>query len=312
MPILVIGSIATDNILLYEWNLKDSIEKETINWKINTSIKLKSFRTEFWWTGLNLCYNIALLWGSPILSWAIWKEFEFSDFIKENVNLKNIYISELIKTSHSYITKDSYWNNFSVFYPWAIEKSDSLRISDISETFTYAIISPTKKETMFQLLGELQYSGVKIFFDPGQELSNFDKEDLNIIMQKSDFLIVNENEFSLFKKISGLSAEDIISSFEKVVITFSEKGSKILSKTWVIEIPAVKNEDIIDDTWAGEAYRAGLIKWLISWYSWKISAEIWSLLASFSLSSHWWQNHFIEKKQFEMWFADEYKEFIKL
>jgi sugar/nucleoside kinase (ribokinase family) len=131
-------------------------------------------------------------------------------------------------------------------------------------------------------------------------------------MEKANYLILNKHEFSLFKRITWLSAEEITSYFEKVVITFSENGSKILSNTWVIDIESVENEDILDTTWAWEAYRAWLIRWLELWYSWKTSAQIWSLISSFSLSSHWAQNHFIEKKQLEMWYADEFKEFIKL
>ena len=296
MSTLVIGSIAYDNILFYEWNLKESIEKETINWKINTSIRLKSSNKEFWWTGLNISYNLALLWEKTILSWAIWKDFLFDDFIKENVNLEYIYISNLLDSSHSYITKDNYWNTFSTFSPWAIEKSDCLRISEITESFNYAIVAPTKKETMFQLLWELSQSWVKIFFDPGQQLSIMNKNDLKISMEDSDYLIVNEHEFLLFQKISELSEKEIFSNFEKTIVTFSEKGSKIYDSNSVINIIPIENEDISDTTWVWEAYRAGLLKWLQSWYSWKTSWQIWSLLASFSLSSYWAQNHFINKK----------------
>jgi len=165
---------------------------------------------------------------------------------------------------------------------------------------------------MFFYLKQLKALWTKIFFDPGQQISTMNKEELNLIIEKANYLIVNFHEFSLFKKISWLSAEEIINSFEKVIITFWKDWSKILSSTGVIEIPAIENETYIDDIGAGEAYRAWLIKWIIEWYSWKISWQIWTLLASFSLWYQWAQNHFINKKQFEMWFADEYKEYIKL
>jgi hypothetical protein len=39
---------------------------------------------------------------------------------------------------------------------------------------------------------------------------------------------------------------------------------------------------------------------------------MWSLLASFCVWCHWAQIHFINKKQFEMWFAGEHEVQIRL
>ena len=312
MSIIVIWSIAIDNIFQYENNLKNAIEKETIDWKINMSIRINSYYNWHWWTGLNSSYNFALLWEDTVLVWAVWKDFIFDDFIKENVTLNYIYKSQLLPSSHSQITKDSCWNQFSVFYPWAMEKADYLQLSTVSENLNYALITSTKKEAMFFYLEQLKEIWTKIFFDPGQQISTMNKEELDLIIRKANFLIINSHEFTLFKKISKLTAEEITNSFEKVIVTFWKNGSKILSKNWIIEIPAIQNENFIDDIWTGEAYRSWLIKAINEWLSWKTAWQVGTLLASFSLWYQGAQNHFINKKQFEMMYASEYKEYIKL
>jgi sugar/nucleoside kinase (ribokinase family) len=45
-------------------------------------------------------------------------------------------------------------------------------------------------------------------------------DDIEKIIAHARYLVVNEHEFSLFQKISGLSQEAVIASFEKVVVTF--------------------------------------------------------------------------------------------
>jgi hypothetical protein len=56
----------------------------------------------------------------------------------------------------------------------------------------------------------------------------------------------------------------------------------------------------------------GLISGLNAWNDWEKSARMWSLLASFSLWSHWAQNHFIDQKHFQAWYTDEFGEEIQL
>jgi len=50
-------------------------------------------------TGMNISYNLALLGENPILLTSIGKDYIFSDFIKENVNLDFIHISAKKMTS---------------------------------------------------------------------------------------------------------------------------------------------------------------------------------------------------------------------
>ncbi len=312
MLALIIGSIAYDTILHYDGNLKKSIDKETIDWKINMSVRVPECNKQSGWTGLNISYNLALLEEKSVLLWAIWHDFEFTNFVQEHVNLNYIFRSELLASSSSFISLDDFWNQLSVFYPWAMLKADYMRIDNIHENISHAIISPTKKEAMFQYLEWLHEEWIKIFFDPGQQLSIMDKNDLKIVWEKADYLILNEHEFSLFQKILGLSEKEIYWSFEKVIVTYWEKGSKIIDTKEIIDIPVVEVQSALDSTWVWEAYRAGLLKGILSGKWWETSWKIWALLASFCMESNGGQNHFIDSKQFKMLFLEEFWEELEL
>lgn len=308
--ILVSWSTAYDYIMDYKDKFQNHIKPENIP-KLSVSFLIDEMKKERGWTGLNIAYNIWLLWNKAILLSWIWKDFEFSDYLKENINLDYIYRSELLSSSW-YITNDIEWNQITAFYPWAMNESNKVFIKWIDEKISYAIISPNKKETMFIHMRELKNLWVKTFFDPGQAIFGMEKEDLIEAMKYSNYLIVNDYEFDLFKDKSWLSKLEIINSYEKVIITMWDKWSVIMDHMSEEYIPAVENYEVLDPTWAWDAYRAWLLRWLDLWYDWITSANIWTLIASYSVWSYWAQNHFIEKKHFQKRFEDEFGTEIEL
>lgn len=309
--IAVSWSTAYDYIMDFKWNLEQEVRAD-ITHKLNVAFEIDEMKRESWGTGLNICYNMALLWEKPILLSAIWKDFIFSDFIKTNVNLDFIHISSKKMTSSGYITSDASQNQITAFYPWAMQEADSLIARNVNIPVRYGIISPNKKEAMISHLKDMKKAGVQVFFDPGQQLQFFTQEELLDISEKADFLVVNDNEYSLFKKIIQLVDSDIQKLFEKIIITYGENGSKIIDTEDIIHVPAVRNHEVIDTTGVWDAFRAGLIKGLNSNKSWETSGKIGALLASFCLGSHGWQNHFIDQKHFKSWFYEEFGEEVEL
>jgi sugar/nucleoside kinase (ribokinase family) len=177
---------------------------------------------------------------------------------------------------------------------------------------SYAIVAPNKKETMFLHMKELKSLWVKTFFDPGQAIFSMNKQDLLESMHFSNYLILNDYEFNIFMDVSWLEKEEIIKFYDKVIITMWEKWSVILDNNNEIFISSIKNFNVVDPTWAWDAYRAWLLTWLNKWYTWEASANIWSLLASNSLWCFWAQNHFIELKKFQKLYKEEFWDDINL
>lgn len=309
--ILVSWSTAYDHIMDYDWKFEEQIKTENFP-KLSVSFLINNLNKEIWWTWLNIAYNIWLLWTKSILLSWIWKDFEFTEFHKKNINLDYIYKSKNLFSSSWYITNDTQWNQITAFYPWAMLESDKIKIKLINEEISYAIISPNKKETMFLHMKELKSLWIKTFFDPWQAIFSMNKVDLLESMHYCNYLILNDYEFNLFKDITWLEKAEIITSFEKVIITMWEKWSVIFDNNNEVFISSIKNFKVVDPTWAWDAYRAWLLVGLIYWYNWKTSANIGTLLASYSLSTFWAQNHFIDLKKFQEWYKDEFWEDINL
>ena len=309
--IAVSGSTAYDFIMDFKGNLAQEVHA-WLTHALDVSFSISEMKKDIWGTGLNIAYNLALLWERSVLLTAVWVDFEFSDFMKENIELDFIHTSAKKMTASAYITSDASQNQITAFYPWATDEADSLIARNVTLPINYGIISPNKKEAMISHLNDMYAAGVKVFFDPGQQLSTFSNEELLDISQKAHYLIVNDNEYSEFKAKSWLSDRQIIESYDKLVITYWEHWAKIFDSDNIINIPAVRNHHLVDTTWAWDAFRAWLLKGLNANSSWETSGRIWALLASFSLGSHWAQNHFIDLKNFTSWYQEEFAEELNL
>jgi len=296
--ILVSGSTAYDNIMHSDTDLTEHLVEKNM-WNINISYIVSDLKKENWGTWSNISYNLALLWTESILLSSVWEDYVFSDFMKENVNLDYINISRDNLTARSYITTDNHDSQITAFYPWAMQ--DSCDIKFLKDDFVkYGIVSPNHISTMKKHLKLFKSSWVKTFFDPGQQITQMTKEDLEYCFELSNYIILNEYEYEVIKKIAEKTDWEMIDMFDHMILTYWVKGSKIFDRNYnIIEIHWVENPDFVDATWAWDAYRAWLLKWLTDWYNWETSARIWAVLASLSTWSFWAQNHFIDWKQFK-------------
>ena len=305
--IIVSGSTAFDNIMHSNTNIKDHlVEKEM--WNINISYIVSDLKKENWWTWSNIAYNLALLGTESILMTSVWSDYIFSDFIKENVNLDYVNISKTKLTARSYITADKYENQITAFYPWAME--DSCEIWYLrDEDAKYGIVSANHIPTMKNHLKVFKEKGIKTLFDPGQQITQMTKEDLEYCFSLSDYIILNEYEYEVIKVRAEKTDAEMIEWFERMILTYWVKWSKIFDNNYsILEIHWVENPDFVDATWAWDAYRAWLLKWLNDWYSWETSARIWAVLASLSTWEFWAQNHFIDWKQFSNLYRETFWE----
>ena len=308
--IIVSGSTAFDNIMQSNTNIKDHlVNKELSN--INISYLVSELKKEKGWTGSNIAFNLSLLWAESTLLTSIWKDFEFSDLIKDNVDLQYVHISDKKLTANSYITVDSNDNQITAFYPWAMGESCEMKeLSNIDSE--YAIVSANHVNIMIKHLKLFNNLWIKTFFDPGQQITQISKDDLLECFKYSNFIILNEYEYEVIKKRSELTDWEMIDTFDNMILTYWVKWSKIFDRNYnIIEIHWVENPDFVDSTWAWDAYRAWLLKWLNDWYSWESSARIWSILSSISTWKLWAQNHFIDWKQFSNLYSQTFWESLE-
>ncbi|MDD2487151.1 MAG: carbohydrate kinase family protein [Candidatus Gracilibacteria bacterium] len=305
MTILVTGSIAFDYIMDFQDRFKNHILPEKIH-ILNVSFFISDLKKEKGGTAANIAYSLALLGERPLLAGCVGKDFSIEDDIGDNIDKRYVMKKEDVFTANAHIMTDLDDNQITTFYPGAMMNAGDISISDIDEEINYAIISPNESNAMIKYVKECNDRGIKTFFDPGQQITTHSKETLIGVMETANYLILNDYELNLYSKITELSEDEIIRSFEKVIVTLGEKGSIIYVGDEKTEIDSVKVENIVDPTGCGDSFRSGLLRGLNIGLDWETSAKIGSLTASYCIQKYGTQNHSFTKDEFEKKFKESF------
>lgn len=305
--IAVTGSIAYDYIMDYNDLFQNHILPEKIH-ILNVAFNIDNLKKNYGWTGGNISYNIALLWCKPLLIWAVWSDYQFSDFHKENINLKYVYRHDELLSACAHIITDNNNNQITAFYMWAMICSDKITLKDVDENIAYHIVSPCMPDTMIANLKQWKSKWIKSFFDPGQAMSVLSKEHLLEAIDYADYLMVNEYEFDMIQEKTQLSKEQLTKSFDKIIITLWKLWTHILSWNDKLHIDAIPTQNVIDPTWAWDSFRWWFLVWLVNWFNLEKSAKIWTLVAHYCIQQYWTQIHKFTMDEFRSKFKQIYWE----
>lgn len=275
----------------FEGDFKTEFSTGNLDKAINMSILSSSFERNHGGTGANIAYNLALLWESPVLLSAVWDDYTFSDVITEKVNLKYIHKQAFCHSAQSMIVSDNDDNRITVFHPWAMKYAGDSKVSYVQEPIALAIVSANDISTMLQHAREIKQKDLKLIIDPAQQISQMSQQQLRECVHLGDILIVNHNEYTDLQARSGLSEEDLKHAFETIIVTYGAQGSQVFSWEEMIHIPAIQVDEIDDTTGAWDAYRAGLLYWIIEWIDLKTSCQLGTVLASYSIIAPGSQQH---------------------
>ena len=302
----IIVSWATEfnTILTTALNLKDSLS--LTDWKLNSTLKVDKSTKEIWGSGLNIAYNLAILWAKPILISSVWNDFNFSDFLKENIDLSLVEVNSNAMTGISIITKDEVWNKIVSTYSWELDDLINANYN-LDNDIEYWIVSAS--DFMLKNLKDFSDKWIKTIFDPANFTDKLSKDDLNFCFKNSDYLIVNSKNYDTIKFKAEINDEDMLKTFKNIIITYGLNWSKVFdSKYNMFEIPWVESPIFIDEIWAGDAYRAWILKWLNEGLTWEKSTKLWAVLASISTWKAWAQNHNINWEELKWLYTDTYWE----
>jgi adenosine kinase len=92
-------------------------------------------------------------------------------------------------------------------------------------------------------------------------------------------------------KITGMEKVELLGLTKIIITTLGEKGSLITNTEFDIAIPAAKVPDVVDPTGAGDAYRAGLLKGIVSGRDIETSAKMGTVAAAFAIERYGTQEH---------------------
>jgi len=260
MSILICGSMAYDNIMVFPERFKDHILPEKTH-MLNVAFLVPEMRRNLGGCAGNIAYGLKKLGGNPLPMAAVGADFDrYSDRLDElGISQQFVLRDDSHFTAQAYITTDLDDNQITAFHPGAMNENHRNTVPT-DGSIRYGIIAPDAKQAMLDHSDQFKQAGIPHIFDPGQGLPMFSGDELKTLMADADWLTVNSYEWEMITRKTGWSRANVLSALKSgLIITHGGEGSEMITHDGEQRIPAVKPERIADPTGCGDAYRSGLL-----------------------------------------------------
>jgi len=299
MNIFISGSLAYDRIMDFPGKFEDHILPEKIH-ILNVSFEVNGLTERFGGTAGNIAYSLALLGERPTILASAGKDFDqYEAWLRDHdLPLDGIRIIDEEFTAGAYITTDRVDNQITGFNPGAMKYPSLYTLDKADPKKTLGIISPGNIEDMLVYSRQYKKFNIPYIFDPGQQIPVLPHAHLAEIITGSEILISNDYELEMIVKATDLEKNQILEHARALITTLGEEGSIVYTRKDEEEIPAVKAERVSDPTGAGDAFRSGLLKGLVTGKDLAVSAALGATCASFAIEIQGTQAHRFSTEQF--------------
>ncbi len=308
MPALICGSIAYDNIMVFEDSFKNHILPDQIH-ILNVAFLVPDMRREFGGCAINIAYNLKLLGEDPLPMATAGSDFEpyRERLAAQGIRQDHIRVIDKLFTAQAFITTDLDDNQITAFHPGAMNQSHLNDVGD-AEDVTVGIVSPDGREGMLAHAAQFAAAGIPFIFDPGQGLPMFGGEELQQFVDQAAWVTVNDYEWQLLKERTGWDVDEVKQRVRALIVTRGAEGSVIHTPDADLEIPAVTPAAVSDPTGCGDAYRAGLLYGIMAGFDWLTVGRVASLMGSIKIECHGTQNHEFTRDEFTSRFQASFGE----
>ena len=315
MTVAVTGSMAFDYIMSFPGQFADHILPEQIT-KLSVSFLVDSMRRERGGTAGNITYNLALLEQPCLLMAAVGQDAPeyVASLSQRGVDTRGVLQLPNEFTASFFVSTDQVNNQIASFYTGAMAKASQISFAEQDyEHIELAIISPNDPWAMVKYVQECHDLRIPYVYDPSQQIPRLDPKDLIKGIEGAKVLIVNDYEYEMVKKQTGLSDAEITHKVETIIITQGEAGSLIRTAqrdaTGAItiqeyDIPPAPPARIADPTGVGDAYRAGIMAGMTRGYGWEVCGRLGAIAATYVIEQHGTQRHSYNRHQI----ANRYRE----
>jgi adenosine kinase len=299
MTALICGSVAYDNIMVFEDSFKNHILPDKIH-ILNVAFLVPQLRREFGGCAANIAYNLRLLGENPLPMATVGQDFApYRSWLEEkSIETRHIRVLDDVFTAQAFITTDLDDNQITAFHPGAMNFAERNKVSD-AKGVKIGMISPDGRAGMVEHAAQFAAAGIPFVFDPGQGLPMFDGKELRKFVEQATWVTVNDYEWQLLKDRTGWDAEDVTEHVKALIVTRGAEGSVIHTTGGETEIPTAKPKAVEDPTGCGDAYRAGLLYGLLRDLDWETTGRIASLMGALKIECHGTQNHTFTLDEFK-------------
>ena len=186
-------------------------------------------------------------------------------------------------TASFFATTDQASAQIASFYPGAMGYASMQTLKELTSKPDLVIVSPNAPDAMMKFPAECRELGIKYLYDPSQQVLRLEGKELARDMEGAHFLFCNDYEFGLISKKTGWSFDQVLEHVSILVITRGKNGADLYSANDSVHIPTVPEDEIVDPTGVGDAFRGGFLAGYSRGYDWKLCGEIGSLSAVYCL-----------------------------
>lgn len=299
MDILISGSVAYDYLMTFPGLFSEQILPERLN-SISLSFLVDSMSRQRGGIAPNIAYTLALLGCKPRLFATVGEDFEeYRAWLEKfgiDASLAKIVPGKF--TASFFATTDRSNAQIASFYPGAMANAAMLSLKDLDQKPDLVIISPTDPEAMKKHAFECRELGIKYLYDPSQQVLRLSGEEIVHDMDGAHFLFVNDYEFGLISKKTGMNLSEMLKTVDIIVITKGAEGAVIYEDGKENYVPTIPEDRIIDPTGVGDAFRGGFLAGYSHGWDLQFCGKIGSLAAVYCLEQKGTQNHFYTIKDF--------------
>ncbi len=299
MDILLTGSVAYDYLMTFPGQFQEQILPERLA-SISLSFLVDSMSKQRGGIAPNIAYTMALLGGKPRVMATVGEDFgdyrAWLDAKGVDTTLMKVIPGEF--TASFFATTDQVSAQIASFYPGAMGYSATQSLEELDHKPDLVIVSPSAPEAMMKFPAECRALGIPYLYDPSQQVLRLEGSELARDMEGAQFLFCNDYEFGLISKKTGWSLDQILEHVRVLVITRGKDGADLYAGQDSVHIPTVPEDEIVDPTGVGDAFRGGFLAGYSHNFDWKLCGEIGSLAAVYCLEQRGPQSHKYSKTEF--------------
>ena len=304
---LICGSVAYDTILVFPDRFKAHILPDKLH-TLNVSFLVPEMRREYGGCAANIAYGLGLLGDRGIAMATAGHDFTpyRERMVSQGLSVEHIKLVEGTFTAQAFITTDLDDNQITAFHPGAMQFAHLNKVADAGPGITLGIVAPDGRQAMIDHAAQFEAASIPFMFDPGQGMPMFGGDELKTFIRQARWVAVNDYEWGMLQQKTGLTAAEVASQVEALIVTLGAEGSIIYTQGRTLTIPSAKPRAVVDPTGCGDAYRAGLIHGLLRGLDWETIGRTASLMGAIKIESRGPQNHRFTRTDFDRRYRDNF------
>jgi len=299
VDVILTGSVAFDYLMHFPGRMRDHILPDRLD-SLSLSFLVDTLIRQRGGIAANIAYTLALLGERPGVMATVGEDFEeYRAWLEQaGVDTSLIHTVPGLFTASFFVTTDNAGAQVASFYTGAMARAAELHFTGLRPPPGLVMISPNDPGAMIAYVGECKSLSIPYFYDPSQQIVRLKMPDLRKGIEGAQALFVNEYEFALIQKATGMSKADILRWVKFLVVTLGERGALVSCGSVDYHIPCVPPEKIADPTGVGDAFRGGFIKAYGFGMDWETCGQVGVLAATYCLENHGPQGHSYTPKEF--------------